>query len=78
MAGNKRKHGESQVPLRQAIYWARDRAYDLWQLTQLGKNKEEEVKAVNWSPPMMGWVKCNTDAAFQIGNHEASTRSCVA
>jgi len=40
MMRNKRQHGELLMPIHQAVIWARDTAYDLWQLRQQPTQQE--------------------------------------
>jgi hypothetical protein len=64
MARNKRRHGEPGIPLRRAVEWAKDTAYDLWQLSHLIKDKGMSKAVEHWRRPQPGWIKCNVDASF--------------
>lgn len=61
---NKRHHGENPWPLRQAVFWARDTAMDLWHILHTEKQKQTSAPVRHWQPPPKGWLKCNTDAAY--------------
>lgn len=64
MARNKRRHGEPSIPLRKAVEWTIDTAFDLWQLTHPIKHKGLPRVLQQWRPPLPGWTKCNVDASF--------------
>ena len=51
------------------------RVYDLWLLISHSmKQRGEAQGAPRWRLPDPGWVKANTDAAFQVnGNNGATT-----
>ncbi|KAF8780739.1 hypothetical protein HU200_001346 [Digitaria exilis] len=63
---NKRRHGQiNPWPLRQAVFWARDTAMDLWHiLHDEMQKKQTSVPVWHWQPPHQGSLKCNTDAAY--------------
>lgn len=67
MVRNDRRHGRAPFTLRHSILWARDTAFDLWQMIKMNKaNKAQGLPKVvhRWEKPDEGWVKCNSDAAF--------------
>ena len=73
MSRNKRRHGEAGVPMNQAIKWAKDTAFDLWQICHPTKSKRSQpTTKEQWRCPTMGWTKCNTDASFRMGNSTGS------
>ena len=74
---NKRRHGEQSMTLQQAALWARDTAFDLWQLVHRPEPREPVSVALGWKPPASGWVKVNTDAAFHAGRKEGATASII-
>ena len=57
MMRNKRRHGEQPMSVQQAMLWACDMAYDLWQLNHSMKQRVKAQEAPRWSPPDPGWVK---------------------
>ena len=62
-ARNRRRHGEVGLPIRQAVLWVCDTAFDLWQM--LHPQKEQSPRVLpKWKPPDEGWIKCNSDGAF--------------
>ena len=63
MLRNRRRHGEAGMPIRQAVLWVRDTAYDLWHLLHPQKEKAPKVLP-RWKPPDEGWIKCNSDGPF--------------
>ena len=74
MMRNKRRHGELSMPIHQAVIWARDTAFDLWQLNHKDEVVERAVK--RWKKPLQGCLKINTDAAFYDESKQGAT-SCV-
>jgi len=66
MARNQRRHGDSGVPMRKAIVWARDTTYDLWQLLHPAKSEEVQRARQHWQRPQPGWIKCNVNASFRV------------
>ena len=61
---NKRRHGELSMTVQQAVNWAKETAFDLWQLGhQLGQPSGVH-DVPTWKRLELGWVKLNTDAAF--------------
>jgi hypothetical protein len=73
MARNQRQHGDSGVPMRKAIEWARDTAYDLWQLLHPAKSEEVQRAWQHWQWPQPGWIKCNVDASFHAEDRRGAT-----
>ena len=66
MARNQCQHGDSGVPMRKAIEWARDTTYDLWQLLHPAKSEEVQRARQHWQRPQPGWIKCNVNASFRV------------
>jgi ribonuclease HI len=64
MARNKRKHDEPSIPLKKAVEWTIDTAFDLWQLAHPIKHHGLPRVSQHWRPPPPGWAKCNVDASF--------------
>jgi len=64
MQRNSRRHGEAVKPIRLAVQWAIDTAYDLWLLSTPQQQTVSQRTAAAWRPPPEGWFKCNTDGAF--------------
>jgi hypothetical protein len=64
MQRNERRHGKAGVPIRQALHWVRDTAFDLWQILHPPKKQQAVVVTPSWASPQPGWIKCNVDAAF--------------
>ena len=64
MMRNKRRHGEQSMTIRQASCWVRDTAFDLWHIMHPAKDTIAIPVEERWRPPLLGWVKCNTDAAY--------------
>lgn len=64
MARNKRRHGEASIPMKKAVEWTIDTAFDLWQIAHPIKQKGLPRAVQTWRPPPPGWTKCNSDAAF--------------
>ena len=73
MQRNKRRHGEAGMPIRQAVLWVRDTAFDLWQLMHPPKQSLPRSEQVGWMRPHQGWIKCNVDAAFYAENGRGAT-----
>jgi ribonuclease HI len=76
MMRNKRRHGEQPMNDHQAMTWARDTAHDLWQLSQELKPRIDRPERPKWSLPKPGWVKINSDAAFQAAGNVGAT-ACI-
>lgn len=65
MARNRRRHGEEALPLKVAIQWAHDTAFDLWQMLHPVRTSRAQASSSEvWERPEPDWTKCNTDAAF--------------
>ncbi|TVU49411.1 hypothetical protein EJB05_00719, partial [Eragrostis curvula] len=64
---NKRRHGEVW-PVKLAVQWAHDTAFDLWQLSRPKQNTSPAKEIMVWQPPEPGWTKCNVDGAFALEN----------
>lgn len=64
MQRDKCKHGEALLPLRQAVFWVRDTALDLWQILHPQIELAKTASKALWSLPDEGWVKCNTDGVL--------------
>lgn len=62
------------MPVQLAVQWAVDTAFDLWQLTHPEKDSKQAVKPMSWDRPLLGWMKCNVDAAFSELDRSAATR----
>uniref|UniRef100_A0A0D9WNZ2 RNase H type-1 domain-containing protein n=1 Tax=Leersia perrieri TaxID=77586 RepID=A0A0D9WNZ2_9ORYZ len=60
---NKRRHREAPWPVQKAVEWAKNVAFDLWQLAHPLKEKVP-TPAQFWARPPQDWCKCNTDGAF--------------
>jgi hypothetical protein len=61
------------MPIRQAVIWVRDTAFDLWQLLHSPKQNKPRAEQPRWVKPELGWIKCNVDAAFQTENGQGAT-----
>lgn len=74
MSRNERKHGKQGVPVKVAVQWAIDTAFDLWLLAHPIKSTVPQVSSPrSWQPPERQWIKYNVDAAFYPGNGTASS-----
>lgn len=73
MARNKRRHSESSIPMRKAVEWARDTAYDLWQRLHPIKSKCTVRAVQKWQRTQPRWIKCNVDASFQVVDRRGAT-----
>lgn len=73
---NKRRHGELPIPIHKAVEWARDMAFDLWQLVH--PVKEMKVRGTRrWKKPDEGWLKCNVDGAFSGSGYTGATGAAI-
>lgn len=72
MLRNHRRHGETGMPIRQAVLWVRDTTFDLWQLLHPVKQPAAKEQHPRWSQPSEGWLKCNVDAAFSVESMRGS------
>jgi ribonuclease HI len=59
--------------MRNAIEWARDTTYDLWQLLHPAKSEEVQRAWQHWQRPQPGWIKCNVDASFHAEDRRGAT-----
>jgi len=73
MTRNRRRHGEQGLPVKAAVQWATDTAYDLWQLSHPIKVAVTTSSQQTWQRPELGWVKCNVDASFYAGDGTAAS-----
>ncbi|GJM96743.1 hypothetical protein PR202_ga13606 [Eleusine coracana subsp. coracana] len=61
------------LPMQQAVQWARDTTFDLWQILHPAKQAKQEVNCRKWQRPNEGWHKCNTDGAFNPSDSSGAT-----
>jgi hypothetical protein len=61
------------MPIRAAVQWAGDAAYDPWKLTHPQEQKVRSKQRLNWKPPSEGWAKCNVDGAFYADQRQGAT-----
>jgi hypothetical protein len=64
MQRNRRQHGEQTVPIKEAVRWAMDLAFDLWHISQVPARARTSNIEEHWEMPPGGWLKCNADGAF--------------
>lgn len=76
MMRNQRRHGEVPIPIRQAVDWVRDTAYDLWHLLHPQK-KDKMVQKPVWRRPPEQWYKFNTDGAFFANEKNGTTGAVI-
>jgi hypothetical protein len=76
MMRNKRRHGEQSMTTWQTSSWVRDTAFDLWQIMHPAKDADAVIVERRWRPPLVGWVKCSTDAAYYAADSQG-TSACV-
>jgi len=77
MLRNRRRHGELTMPVQQAVIWAKDTAYDLWQLSHQFDKPAPAYNRDKWRKPEVGWSKINTDAAFSEESKQGATSSII-
>ncbi|OEL23148.1 hypothetical protein BAE44_0015833, partial [Dichanthelium oligosanthes] len=77
MMRNNRRHGEQSMTTWQATTWARDTAFDLWQIMHPVKTAGGARDELKWQPPAPGWVKCNSDAAYYAESSSHGASACV-
>jgi len=63
MQRNRSKHGEPSRPIKFAVQWAVDMAFDLQQAGSAPLSVKPQGTPL-WQKPEAGWLKCNTDGAF--------------
>ena len=61
---NKRRHGEEPLPVRKAVDWIKDTAFDLWHILHPSKQDIRPKQPLKWSAPVDQWIKCNVDGCF--------------
>lgn len=69
---NKRRHGEQMTPIKLAVQWVGETAYDLWQLSHPIMQAAPRKVNQTWKLPS-GWVKCNVDGAFYAAQRQGAT-----
>ena len=77
MLRNRRRHGELTMPVQQAVLWAKDTTYDLWQLSHQFDKPAPAYNRDKWRKPEVGWSKINTDAAFSEESKQGATSSII-
>ena len=50
--------------MQQAVFWARDTAFDLWQILHSKNGNRLARDVLRWKPPEIDWMKCNVDGAY--------------
>ena len=65
------------MPVQQAVIWAKDTAYDLWQLSHQFDKPAPAYNRDKWRKPEVGWSKINTDAAFSEESKQGATSSII-
>lgn len=71
---NERRHGKPEIPMSKAIQWAKDTAFDLWQISHPVKDKKvKTASGSQWQRPNTGWIKCNVDASFNEEDRRGAT-----
>jgi hypothetical protein len=74
MARNRRRHGEEALPVKIAVQWAKDSAFDLWQPLHPAKAVDTSQHGQQfWQHLAPGWIKGNVDAAFYSRDRSASS-----
>lgn len=73
MARNQRRHGEKPIYVQQAVTWARDTAFDLWQIMHKADEVPSERIVERWKPPENDWIKCNVDGAYYSSDGSGAT-----
>lgn len=73
MTRNQKRHGESEFLMIKAVQWAKDMAFDLWQLSHPVKDKREPKAVGQWQRPSPGRIKCNADASFLAKERRGAT-----
>jgi hypothetical protein len=60
------------------------KAHQLWyewaavqQFQQATPRSEQQQRIIKWEKPMLGWYKCNVDAAFHQNLNKTSTGWCL-
>jgi hypothetical protein len=61
------------MPIRQAVIWVRDVAFDLWQILHHPMQTKPRMEQPRWARPERGWIKCNVDAAFHAETGRGAT-----
>jgi hypothetical protein len=65
------------MSIQQAITWAQDTTYDLWQINYLVQQRAPNEAPSKWLAPSQGWFKINSDAAFYENKHSGATASVI-
>ena len=62
------------MPVKVAVQWAIDTAFDLWQILHPAKPVAAMTNTQrSWQKPPPGWLKCNVDASFHAGNRNMAS-----
>ncbi|CAD6337949.1 unnamed protein product [Miscanthus lutarioriparius] len=77
MLRNRRRHGELTMPVQQAVLWAKDIAYDLWQLSYQFDKPAPAHNRDKWRKPEVGWSKINTDDLRSQESKQGATLSII-
>jgi len=74
---NKWRHGEQSRPTSEAVRWAMDLAYDLWNMSAMVDGAETSSvtgsHTQRWECPPEGWLKCNADGTFYENQWQGAT-----
>jgi hypothetical protein len=65
------------MSVQQAVLWAKDSAFDLWQLSHHLGQQVAARDSPKWRRPEAGWSKINTDAAFSEDSRHGATSTIV-
>jgi ribonuclease HI len=77
MQRNSRKHGEQDKPIKVAVKWTVDTAFDLWQLLHPHVTAAVTGDELHWERPPTGWMKCNSDGAFYENQSKGATGAVI-
>lgn len=61
------------MPIREAVEWIKDIAFDLWHILHPSKEEKETPRQMQWKAPAEQQVKCNVDGSFYEQSNQGGT-----
>jgi hypothetical protein len=74
---NDRKHGKSHILMKHAVDWAMDVCFHLIKAVDRGDSKDDPSGEHQWKKPMPGYLKINTNGAYDVDSLAGGTGAVI-